>query len=230
MSALQKLAGWLKSEEGLQGSLEQVEVARRRHEAAKPTGVNPAEHRAWLTRMRELDDEIESHRESVRIAGEHRTAAQAKADEESRDVEEREINKISDELAKLTIEVEGDFRRVAPKLERMRAHEERIAAWNAARGTRPFVIDGESRVRGKPARTEPAQFEIREVWEDEAGQSPYQFRHDASGNLVPSTGGYTKRRKKFQVSPERYVPASAPPRFVEVTVLPTLDGSRFWPR
>lgn len=72
------------------------------------------------------------------------------------------------------------------------------------------VVDGETMHRCAPDRTIPAQFEERDVWEDGAGNRPYQFRRLPNGELVPAVNGYAKKREKVQIRGEQFVPGQIP--------------------
>lgn len=110
----------------------------------------------------------------------------------------------------------------------LQAIEER----NAARGARPFIPDGETRLRGKPARTEPAQFREEEVWIDGSGRRATVFRRNAAGEDVPEELGFEKKQVKVQVRSERFLPPELPGgRVADACVLvDPRSGRQIWPR
>lgn len=95
----------------------------------------------------------------------------------------------------------------------------------------PGVTDGESLHRKMPDRTEPAQFETREVWRDAAGNEPSQYRqHPETGEIVP-VGGGTKRLEKVQIRAERFVPGQiSGGRLCDGIRLMSVAGERLFPK
>lgn len=121
---------------------------------------------------------------------------------------------------------------VVALLEEDRRMLQAIEERNAARGARPFIPDGETRLRGKPARTEPAQFREEEVWIDGSGRRATVFRRNAAGEDVPEELGFEKKRVKVQVRSERFLPPELPGgRIADACALvDPRTGRQIWPR
>jgi uncharacterized protein YhaN len=121
---------------------------------------------------------------------------------------------------------------VVPELEWLQAHRQEIAATNTELGQRfGRIEDAESRVRRKPGRHVPEQFEMRDVWRNSAGDTPGAFVRDASGELVPMHPGYTKRQERVVLAPAKDAPPVVPKSLTEAVVLPGLVGGDdpIWP-
>lgn len=145
-----------------------------------------------------------------REAREREAAANAEADRRHAEVQ----TKVVPVHQKLIREIEVDQRKLADRLAQAEALRAEIEAANAVRGHRPFIPDGEMKLRCKPGGVEPAVFEERELWLDGAGNEPYQY-WGAGEDRRPIEQGYTKQRKKVQVRAERIVPPQMPPRYAE---------------
>lgn len=121
---------------------------------------------------------------------------------------------------------------LAEELALVAAHVERADEVN--RLAREFgltgVQDGEMLFRGTKARTEPAQHEEREVWQDAEGNQPYQYRQGPDGELVPIERGFVKKWVRVCVRPEQHTPGNLPGgRLAPAIRLMGLDGQTLWP-
>jgi len=177
-----------------------------------------------------LDRKIAAATDAVGQARRNLDVATAAAAEAEADRTHKAAEKLARAGEKLTLDVAAAAEKLAGLLADLEANRAAVEEANANRGGRPPLIDGESRVRSVPGRTIPAQFEWREVWEDGAGNAPYQFREDANGELVPVLGGYVKRRVKVQSRAEQVEYGHMPERFAGAITLVNLKGERIGPR
>lgn len=231
MKAAQALAQWLGGVKTGQNALAAAERKLEAHLANAPKSTDAGEHRAWLATRRQLEDDVAAERGALTIAEEKAAEMRAAAAKEEADAEERRIRKLNDDLAKLTVEVGGEAQRLAAKLARHTAMLAEVEAWNASRGARPFIVDGETRVREVPAQDFPAVWQEVEVWKNQHGHTPSQFR-EVDGELVPDdhNGPYEKVRERVLSSNARHVPASTPGgRFREAIRLIGLKGEALFP-
>jgi hypothetical protein len=230
VKAAQALAQWLGGVKTGQSALAEAERKLAAHVANPPKSADSAEHRAWLATRRQLEDDVEAERGALAIAEAKAAEAKAAAAEEEADAEERRIRKLNDELAKLTVEIGGDAERLAAKLVRHTQMLAEIEAWNANRGGRVLVVDGEKRVREVPEKVFATIYEEMDVWRDASGRKPSVFRQLPSGELVPTEGGYTKHREKFVSRNEWTRPAEIPGgRFKDSCRLIGLKGEALFP-
>jgi hypothetical protein len=133
---------------------------------------------------------------------------------------------------RLALDVVATAEKLAAALAALEANRAEVDAANAVRGDRPFIYDGERKLREIPAQTEPPKLEERVVYEDETGGQPTLWVQDPeTGEMVPQngTGSFKKRRKMVQVSEERFVPARMPERLSAAITLVGLRGERLWP-
>jgi hypothetical protein len=196
VKAAQALAQWLGGVKTGQDALVEAERKLAAHIANPPTSPDAAEHRAWLATRRQLEDDVEAERGALAIAEAKAAEAKAAAAVEEADAEERRIRKLNDELAKLTVEIGGDAERLATKLQRHTSMLAEVDSWNASRGDRAFIQDGEAKVREVPAKDHPTVWEEVDVWRNVHGHTPSQFR-EVDGEMVPIEGGYEKRRERI---------------------------------
>lgn len=225
MGVLQKLASWASAEGKLQGQLANAQERRRQHELAKPTSADPAEHRRWRAEGRDLDDEIASIEDSLRIAAEEHDAAEREAKRAKGCAGVEDVRKEAKEFAprvrrllkRLTDEI-------APELQALKDHEERVREINklAASLGLPPVIDGEQMVRETPPQTIPAVTRKIKGWFDKNNE-PCPQLIERDGKMVPigMSGDYEFREIEVVQSRERFVGAQMPERLADA-LLPSL--------
>lgn len=229
MNAAQALAQWLTGVTKGQTALEAAKLKLSEHIANAPTSADAAEHRQWLATKRELEDDVAAEEAALQIAEAKAAEAKVAAEKAEADVEERRIRKLNDELAKLTVEVGADLERVAAKLKRHTEMLAEVERWNDNRGERTYITDGERRVREVPEKVYPAVYEEVTVWEDGAGNRPFQFR-EVNGELVPAVNGYMRRKEKIVSRAEWSTPAHIPGgRFKDGIKFIGLKGEALFP-
>ena len=171
-------------------------------------GFATREHIAMLERKEAAAEEALTHVRSLQSKAEEeakKTDAAAEVEAYRREAERvapSHLTKIEKLVGSLTAELEW-----------LDGHVDRAADINrlAREFGLPGVTDGELLHRQTSGRTVPAQFEEREVWEDAQGEQPSQFReHPETGELVPASSGYEKRRRRVQVRAEQVIPATLP--------------------
>jgi len=187
------------------------------HRLAPADPGDAAAQKAWRRKEADLAQDVEiaegvvAHWTGV-VAKLEDEAAEKAADDEHAAMERRQTAS-----AKRLRAIDDKF--LAPlvrELEWVESEVQTFAEYNARRGNRPFIADPETQVRQIPGRTIPAQFEEQDVWQDGAGNQPTVYRTNADGELVPCDLGFTKKRVKVCVSPERTIPANMPPRLAEL--------------
>ena len=221
MNPAQALARWIKGVNSGEDAVAEMKRKLESHCANPPKSANSAEHRAWLAAKRDLEDDVTAEEAALQIAREEAAKAKAAADEAEKDAEERRVRKLAEgEHAKLTVEIGADVERLAAKLQRHAEILAEIKTWNANRGSRAYVKDGEAQVREVPEKHFPTVYEETIVWKDAAGRRPTIFVRGPDGEMVPKDGGCTRMKEKF-VSRNAYtVPAHIPGgRFSEMKLI-----------
>jgi hypothetical protein len=176
-----------------------------------------------------IERKIAAARGEIERCGRNLTAARVAEAKAERDRQHKEGDKLVRADVRLTENVEAAAQQLAAALAAQVANQQKIDALNAARGDRPFIVNGERRLRETPGRTIPAQFEEREVWREHNGELVGQFKqHPETGELVPARGG-VKSREKVQVRAEQIVPAHMPTPYAQAIVLVDRKGQRIWP-
>lgn len=227
--------------------LDPVDRARRAHELDVTRLRNLEAALPELTRSLPADasfDQRVSHKEAVaayvmrleaaREAAEHSEAAlaraQAAAEEKRGDQRHAAAQKLADKQAKLVVEADAQARKLAAVYAEISKMQSQIDAANAARGSRPFIVDGERAVREIPARDVPAQTRKEKAWIDSAGNRPTFLRDNGTGQLVPADHRhYEYREVEVVQAPARFEPARMPTRLAAAAVLPDLRGGSLWP-
>lgn len=229
MNPAQALARWLIGVSNGESALAEAKRKLEAHVANAPETADAAEHRRWLATKRELEDDVAAEEGALRIAEEKAAEAKRVAEKAEGDAEERRIQKLNDEIAKLTVEIASDSEKLKSKVQRHSDMLAEVAAWNDRRGERPYLVDGERRVRETPARDIPAVTRREKVWIDDQGNTPSRFvEHD--GKLRPADGrAYDHREVEVVETPARHEPASMPARLAEAIRLVGLKGETLWP-
>lgn len=229
MKAAQALAQWLGGVKTGQDALADAERKLAAHLANAPKSADSGEHRAWLAIRRQLEDDVEAEKGALAIAETKAAEAKAAADRAEADAEEQRIRKLNDELAKLVLDLGNKFERLAPDVTRYRQMLAEVEVWNAGRGDRAYIMDGEAKVREVPAKDHPPVWEEVDVWKNEHGHTPSQFR-EVDGKMVPKDGGYTKVRERIVSRNARSTPAFIPGgRFKDGIRLIGLKGEALFP-
>lgn len=230
MNPAQALARWISGVNTGEEALADKRDKLASHMANPPTSADPADHRNWLAIKRDLEDDIAAEEAALRIAEDRKADAQRAADDAAIDAEAKDAERAAREAAKLTLEIGDDAPRLAAKLAKLEALRRSVDAYNEKRGARPHLTDGEARVREAPEKVIPAVYETVTVWEDGAGNRPYQFRQLLNGELVPSVNGYTARKEKVVSRAEQIIPAQIRGgRFADGFKLIGLKGEPLFP-
>lgn len=230
MNAAQALANWVRAVVSIETAQEAAERKLADHLAHPCTSTESADHRRWLTIKRDLEEGVEAEKRALINAQERRAEAQEAAKEAAIDDEAKVAARASLEAAKLTPEVGTDAERLAGKLKRLDELKAIVDAYNEKRGRRPFIVDGEAKVREVPEQVIPAVYEETVVWRDAAGKRPYQFRHLPNGDVVPKDGGYSPVKEKHVSRAEQVIPAHVPGgRFADSMKLMGLKGEQLFP-
>jgi hypothetical protein len=217
------------------GDLDRIDADIAAHASGKPDGTDLDALVDWRRKGRDLADQREAG-EEVLAAAHAAAERQAKiAAEAEKDRRHAAAQKLATAHAKLTLDIVADAERLAAKLvdaERMRKE---IDAANEAREGRPFIVDGEQRVREIPKHTISASTREEVVWLNSRGEQPNQLRKNQQGESVPwetgygPTGPFTLTRRQVVQSPERVEPARMPARLAAAIRLVDLKGERLWP-
>lgn len=230
MRAAQALAQWLGGVKTSQSARADAERKLEAHLANPPKSADSGEHRTWIATRRALEDDVEAEKAALVIAEEKAAELKKAAEEEAIDAEAKEAERAACESAKLSVEIDPEARRLAAKYARIIECNAIVEAYNRKRGARPYIIDGEARVREVPAKTHPTVYEEMDVWLDSKGNRPTEFRVLPNGDHVPKDGGYTKHREKFVSRNEWTTPAHTPGgRFKDSIRIIGLKGEALFP-
>jgi hypothetical protein len=160
------------------------------------------------------------------LDGAHKAAAEAENERQY-----KAAQRLARDGEKLTLEVAAAAEKLAGLLNALEDSRKVIDAANAIRGTRPFIKDGEARVREVPEKNFPTVYETVEVWVDpQTGRRPGQYR-EVNGQMVPSdhNGNYVKTTEKVVSRNAYFTPAHIPNgRFAENTKIVGLKGERLF--
>ena len=232
MKAAQALAQWLGGVKTGQSALADAERKLAAHIANPPKSSDAAEHRAWLATRRELEDGVEAEKAALAIAETKAAEAKAAADEEAIDTKAKEAERAAREAAKLAVEIDPDARRLAEKVSRLCELNESVEAYNRKRGARPYIVDGEARVREVPEKHYPTVYETLTVWVDpKTGRRPSQYR-EVGGEMKTSDhhGDYVKTTERVVSRNAWSTPAHIPGgRFKDSIRIIGLKGEPLFP-
>lgn len=170
-----------------------------------------------------IDEQIATLRRKLTLAegvaansAERLEAARAEAAEKDADAKHAAEEKQTKADTALVAKAAKAGEALIAALEALESSNARTAAYNAQRGSRPFILDAETRVRQIPAKTRPAVYDERVVWEKGDGSRPFRYRQDSSGEMVPAEAGFTRKVVNECVRPERQIPATMPDRYSEL--------------
>lgn len=202
------------------------------HAAAKPDGSDVEALIAWKRLSADYDLRVEAAEEAVKFARQAAADQAAKAAEAEADRRHAAAQKLARAGEKLTLDVVAAAERLAEALGALSANRAQVDAANDVRGPRPFIVDGERKVREVPGREVPAIVDRDFAWVDQDGnRAPLSqvatFGRPASG---AEWNGYTYREVESVIFPARTEPPTMPERLGEVTRLVDLHGRRLWPR
>jgi len=178
-----------------------------------------------------LDRKVAAATDARQQARRNLDAAQRAAAEAENERHYKAARKLARDGEKLTLEVAAAAERLAGLVTELETGRKAIEAANANRGDRPFIVDGERRVREVPEKVFPTVYEEIDVWRNSAGDRPVHFQRDANGQMVPKDGGYLRMKERF-VSRNEYTVAAHIPggRFVEsLKGLMGLKGEALFP-
>jgi hypothetical protein len=163
---------------------------------------------------------------SKRLADAKVAAAQAEGDRRH-----ATAKRLAKQGEKLVLDVAAKSEALAEALAALEANRTVVAAANELRGERPFIADGERKIREQPAREIPADVRHEMSWVDPDGNRPSQLRANGAGQLVPADhrGNYTYRQVEVVQSPARREPARMPKRLADEVRLVDLQGRQLWP-
>jgi hypothetical protein len=230
VNAAQALARWITGVATGESALGEARRKLEAHASKPPKSADAAEHRAWIAAKRDLEDNVAAEEAALRIAQAKQAEAQRAADDEAIDAQAKVAERDARAAARLVPDIAADAERLAAKLARLEELKASVDAYNKIRGARPFVQDGEARVREVPEKNFPTVYENMTVWVDpNTGRRPGQYR-EVNGKLVPAdhNGDYVKTTEKV-VSRNAYsVPAHIPGgRFASAMKLIGLNGEKF---
>lgn len=213
------------------GRLEEFRAALVALDTAKPNEGDIEAMLAFEERRGAAEARVRIASRALEVAEAGLAAAKADTAAKMKDRTHAEAQKTAEAAAKLTHEIVADAEALAKKLARLEAMRKAVDEANRTRGGRPFIADGERRVREVPGRSIPAVYRMEEVWVDAAGNQPSQVRTRSDGERVDSAGSSVRQvTRRVEQSPERFEPAYMPDRLSEVIVLPTLSGrGTLWP-
>jgi hypothetical protein len=167
-----------------------------------------------------LDRKVAAATDSLNNARRNLETAKAEAAEAEADRRHKAAQKRAREDEKLVLKVGALSIELAAAITELEAGRKIVDEANANRGSRPFIVDAEKRVREVPEKHFPTVWEEIDVWRNEYGHTPTEYRVLENGEHVPKDGGYTKRREKIVSRNERTTPAHMPGgRFAEMKLV-----------
>lgn len=197
-----------------QAALERSTRRLSDHDTARPSGDDADELYAWKRERRDLEDRVESDQEALKSSEKRAEQARAEAAEKEHAAEHAAAERQAAVDVRIVGEVAALTAKLAAKLTELEASRSATANANQDRGTRPFIVDAEARVRRRRVPGRPAITQTIRVLVDEKGERQAQQFHDGAGMAH-------WRHGLRQVEVEEIV-CQALPDVVET--LPTLSG------
>lgn len=216
--------------ESAEGRLAGFEADRAAKNAALAGDLDFDANLALRDEIAALDRKVAAATDARELARRNLDGARKAAAEAENERQYKAAQRLARDGEKLTLEVAAAAEKLAALLMKLEADRKTIDEANANRGTRPFIVDGERRVREVPAKDHPTVWETITVWRNEHGHTPCQFRADATGEMVPKDGGYTKRREKVVSRNAWSTPAHVPGGLYRDSIqLIGLKGEKLFP-
>jgi hypothetical protein len=218
--------------QSLEAELTARQAAAAAHTASAPAATDLAaveQHRVEAQRLNSLVADASAAVDYQRGVVER---AEAAAAEKAAKARHAAAQKSAKDHERLVRQIEMRARMLAADLARLETHRADIASLNAELGKRfGHIQDAEERVRRQPARTVPPSYRDETIWVDAQGDQAFYMRTTRDFRTVSRDGSPLHQITRQVVqTPERFVPASMPPRLSETVVLPTLDGKgTIWP-
>ena len=170
MSLIAAATRWVAGKAKLANDLPAAEAELARIEASPPQSIDPAEHRAWAEKRDAAIRDIEAIRHALAIATAEAAKAEAAQAEQEAGAEHAAAERQAKADEKLVREIIALSEKLAAKRDELTASIARTEEANAKRGTRPFIVDAETRVRQQQRPGRPAITETRQAWVDSDGK------------------------------------------------------------
>jgi hypothetical protein len=167
-------------------------------------------------------------------ARDHAAGQVERAQREAAEAEDDRRHAAAQKLArageKLTLDVVALSEKLADALAALEANRAQVDATNEVRGSRPFVVDGERRIREVPGREVPAVTRRETQWVDDQGNRPTQYV-ERGGEMIPAflAGQFKRREVEVVEVSRRFEPSRMPSRLASETRLVDLHGRQLWP-
>lgn len=205
---------------------------RDAHAAAKPDGSDLEALITWKRLAADHDLRVEAAEEAVKFARGVAADQAAKAAEAEADRRHAAAQKIARAGEKLTLDVVAAAERLAEALAALEANRAQVEEANAVRGSRPYIVDGERKIREVPGQEVPAIVDRDFAWVDPAGNRAPLSLVASAGRPAPGAdwNGYTYREVESVLQPARTDPPTMPDRFATAFRLFDLHGRALWPR
>jgi len=226
MSMLTAVARWAAGRRDLDAGLSSLEHQLAKKRAEQPRAIDPAEHRRWNAEVAGLEADILAHKGAIAIAVAEHAKAEAAEQSEMDAAEAKAMERLAAENAKLARKIAADAVELAAKRDALAAADAPIAEYNSRRGSRPAVVDGETRARRQPARTLPATYREEVRWLMPDGRRASIFRTDERGEQIPVEAGFARTVVRVEQQAESVIPERMPERFASALVLVDLAGNR----
>lgn len=137
--------------------LEHIKSEVAQHALGRPDGSDLDQLVDWKRKGRDLADQMESAEEVLENAKTSAAQQAEKAAEAEADRRHAQAQRLARAGEKLVLEAIAKIEAAAEALTAVEANRVQIEAANAVRGTRPFIVDGEVKLRGTPrAKSRPS--------------------------------------------------------------------------
>lgn len=179
-----------------------------------------------------VERKIDAARAALDHATQHLDKVRAVEAEAAVEREHAALEKEARAAAAKCLEVLDHLAKAIPALEFLEAHRARVEDFRAAHPTRPFIADGERRIREIGAHVIPAVTRTERMWCDDSGNRPTFLKQNAAGEMVPAdhSGDWRLRDVKVVERAEQHVLARSPERLASAIKIVGKHGEQLWPR
>lgn len=216
--------------EKAQRDLGRIVAEAAEHERSQPDGSDLDELVDWKRTGRDLADQRECAEEvleNAKAAAERQAVAAVEAEADRRHAAAQKLARAGE---KLTLDVVALAEKLAGALAALEDNRAEVEGANQVRGSRPYIVDGERRLRAIPARETPAVTRREKRWVDAEGNTPSRLvLHN--GEMIPADHrAYDLKTVEVVESPPRIEPERMPERLAEAITLVGLKGESLWSR
>ena len=211
-----------------------VARAERRLEAhdAAPHAADDAEALYMRRReRRDLEDELEGAREALANSEKAAAASRVQQAEKEADAAHAAAQKLPAVGEKLTLQALDLQQRLAEVLAKLAENRAQVDAANKVRGSREFIVQGETRVRSTYGKSVSAIVSHDLVWVDADGNTVKdQVYDERKPGWIKNPAAVAQVKKEFIIRDASPAPLVTPDPFGMAIKLVDLAGKPLWPR